>query len=113
MGFTPHIKYNNKSKQAQKQAHDSVRSNLVRLCDTMVEVAKRLSPYDTGNNRDSIAFEEDPGLTFRVFTAAGYGAYLELGTRRMPARPYFAPAFQTADRELKSRTGKSWEQITR
>jgi hypothetical protein len=36
----------------------------------------------------------------RAYTESGYGAYLELGTSRMAARPYFAPAFRIAAAEL-------------
>lgn len=32
----------------------------------------------------------------RVVTACGYGAYVELGTTKMPARPYILPAVDAA-----------------
>jgi hypothetical protein len=33
---------------------------------------------------------------FRIYTQSGYGAYIELGTQSMLARPYIAPAFNEA-----------------
>lgn len=33
---------------------------------------------------------------FRIYTQSGYGGWLELGTKRMAARPYIMPAFQEA-----------------
>jgi HK97 gp10 family phage protein len=72
--------------------------------------AKRLSPVspdnpkivgtkyrDTGHNRRSIdaTVEDTPnGPQAELFTQSGYGGYLEVGTSRMPARPYIWPAFQ-------------------
>lgn len=61
---------------------------------------KDLSPYETGHNRDSVRMEpatpnlEDPHLTVTVQTESGYGGWLEVGTARMAARPYFAPAYE-------------------
>lgn len=71
-----------------------------------------LSPFDTGNNKRSIGVKTGGQLRsafararqdykhlgvqaedYYVLTTSGYGGYLELGTSRMPARPYFAPAF--------------------
>lgn len=51
---------------------------------------------DTGHNRRSIDTEvkEVPnGVTAELFTQSGYGGHLEIGTSRMPARPYLYPAF--------------------
>ena len=70
------------------------------LADTMSAIAKRKTPVDTGNNRDSIATESSTTSTgrpvARVFTQSGYGGWLEIGTSRMPARPYMAPAYNEA-----------------
>ena len=49
------------------------------------------SPVLTGNNRRSIAFEVKQ-LEGTIYSTSGYGGYLETGTTRMPARPYFKPA---------------------
>lgn len=45
----------------------------------------------TGNNSRSIRFEAK-GLSGSVYSTSGYGGYLETGTVRMPAFPYFKPA---------------------
>lgn len=52
---------------------------------------------DHGTNRNSIdtAVEQTPeGVRAAIFTESGHGGYLELGTRKMPARPYLGPAVQ-------------------
>ena len=68
------------------------------LRDTVVAITRQTkqsppvgSPRLTGNNARSIDFDVK-GLTGRVFSTSGYGGFLEVGTARMPARPYFKPA---------------------
>ena len=64
------------------------------LKDTIVEIANdaiKGSPVLTGNNRRSIKYEAK-GLTASTFSTSGYGGYLETGTSRAPAFPYFRPA---------------------
>lgn len=62
--------------------------------DTVVLIANdsiRGSPFKTSNNRRSIKYEVK-GLTGSIFSTSGYGGYLETGTVKMAARPYFKPA---------------------
>ncbi|MBI5092233.1 MAG: hypothetical protein HZB26_07265 [Candidatus Hydrogenedentes bacterium] len=40
-------------------------------------------------------------IGFRVYTQSGYGGWLEVGTKRMDARPYIAPGFEKAVNDLK------------
>jgi len=64
------------------------------LRDTIIEItndAIKGSPVLTGNNRRSIAFEAKE-LTAATFSTSGYGGFLETGTSRMGAQPYFKPA---------------------
>ncbi|MDD5081777.1 MAG: hypothetical protein PHU08_00245 [Dehalococcoidales bacterium] len=76
--------------------------------DTVVEVANDAihhSPRDTGNNMRSIMYESSGSqgtgtegivattkIGGAVYGTSGYSGYLETGTRRMAARPYFKPA---------------------
>lgn len=70
---------------------------------------------DTGTLRASIRAIVDPhGLTGRVVVGAEYGAYVEYGTVRAPAYPYFTPAIEhvkpahlEACRQLASMAGVS------
>lgn len=52
------------------------------------------------HNRDSIKIEKADHLKYVVRTETGYGGFLELGTSKMPARPYLAPAFKEAKAEF-------------
>ena len=51
-------------------------------------LAKVYAPVDTGNLMNSIAAEPVRKLTWRVTANADYAIYVEMGTRRMTARPF-------------------------
>lgn len=79
-----------------------IAANRLAMRDTVVEVAGDVvkgSPWLTGNNARSIAYEVGPGGEFAkedlegaVYSTSGYGGFLETGTWKMKARPYFKPA---------------------
>lgn len=53
--------------------------------------AKDLCPVDTGRLRGSITHTTDGSAAY-IGTNVTYGKYVELGTARMAAQPYLAPA---------------------
>ena len=77
--------------------------------DVMVEVAKEGSPRLTGHNASSVWQKYHGNLTWQVGTASGYGAYLELGTKHMPARPYFLPAAEAARHNVEASGKGAWQ----
>lgn len=92
------------------------------LRDTIVAIqsdAIKQSPVDTGHNRRSIASEvsgmgtvevgedaepervvDDTQNEAAVYSTSGYGGYLETGTRKMSAKPYFRPSLDMHKEEL-------------
>lgn len=56
--------------------------------------AKMLAPVDTGFLRSSIQADDVSGITWRVNVWAEYGPFVELGTSRMRAQPFLAPAVE-------------------
>ena len=65
--------------------------------------AKQLCPVDTGYLRNSITnATEDNGHTVVIGTSVEYAPYVELGTRRMKARPYLRPAIENHKDEYKA-----------
>ena len=77
--------------------------------DTMVEVAKMKSPRLTGHNASSIWSKKAGHLYWNIGTASNYGAHLELGTQRMPGRPYFLPAAEEARRAVAESSAGDWQ----
>ena len=62
-----------------------------------------ICPRDTGNLANSITLESaDNGFTAEVEPHTDYAAYVEYGTRFMPAQPYMRPAFIQESARFKS-----------
>lgn len=87
------------SPNAFRQMFELSRKQVRDFSEVMTDIAKTIVPVDTGNLKSSIDFREistPRQVVFIVFTQTGYGAYVELGTSRMRAQPYLAPAFNRA-----------------
>lgn len=99
------IKLNLKTKEAQDKVEKASQKALKNIVVDIANDAIKGSPVLTGHNRRSIMFEVGPGgevakkeLEGAVYSTSGYGGFLETGTVKMPARPYFKPAL---DRNIK------------
>ena len=61
----------------------------------MTNNAQRLAPVDTGRLAGSINLTlEDDGMTAAVRDGVNYGAYVNFGTRFMPAQPFMTSSLQ-------------------
>lgn len=97
MKITYDIKLNLKTKEAQAKIEKAGQKALKNVVVDIASDAIHDSPFLSGYNRRSIMFEVED-LTGAIYSTSGYGGYLETGTSRMPARPYFKPAL---DRNIK------------
>lgn len=102
---------NDRSRQALAEINRLSNTALAEFAETTVEIAKRIhsqkrSSEATGNLGDSIASDNPSRRRFRVFTAVGYGGYQELGTSKMQAKPFLAPAIGATIREFQD--GDKW-----
>lgn len=93
------VKLNLDTNKAIRMIQRLVHEEFVSLCENVTELAKDKTPYDTGTNRASITWDESE-KQFRVYTQSGYGAYLELGTSKMQAKPYIYPAFEESKKDF-------------
>ena len=87
----------------KKTATKRARFTLKDFAEYMSGQARENHPYQdrSANNTGSITFGPITGTeSFRVFTESGYGGYLEIGTKRMRAFPYFRPAFDKAAKRM-------------
>ena len=64
---------------------------------SMQSEARDNAPVDTGTLVKSIQFRMQ-GPMARVEVKAGYGGFVEFGTTRMRAQPFFTPAFAKASK---------------
>ena len=80
-----------------------------KFAEVMVEEAKAGTPYLTGNNRREIAILSGSNGSYAIGTMSGYGGYLEFGTKRMAARPYFLPAADAARKSIESTSPGDWQ----
>lgn len=67
----------------------------------MEDLGKDLAPVRTGDLRDSIKHEVDPGsLSLTFGNAVLYGGFVEFGTSRMAARSHIRPALEANQQKL-------------
>jgi HK97 gp10 family phage protein len=69
--------------------------------------AKTKAPVDTGRLKNSIHTEPRGEYSRWVGTNVEYAVFVEFGTRKMSARPYFYPSVQEVIPEFKKRLEKA------
>jgi len=74
------------------------------VAQEIVEVARDNVPRKSGTLARSIEFVEVGDGLYIVRTRTGYGGFVELGTFRMAARPYMAPATQQVLKRVLNKT---------
>ena len=116
MKITAKWKLNLKSAEVQdkvkKATQLGMRDTVVEIHGDAIKNAKAVGAWLTGHNARSIASEvsgmagttskgedaepvrvvDDSKMEGAVYSTSGYGGYIETGTVKMPARPYFKPA---------------------
>ena len=89
---------NLKTKEVVDKVKGAGKKALLVTATAIANDAIQLSPVNTGNNRRSIKYEVGPGEVAKseneaaIYSTSGYGGYLETGTVKMAAKPYFKPA---------------------
>lgn len=85
------VDVNLKTKEVQDKVNKATEKALRGVVVDIANDTIKGSPVLTGNNRRSIRFEAK-GLEGAIYSTSGYGGFLETGTVRRPATPYFKPA---------------------
>lgn len=115
-----------------KAVKDEIRKALSKSADEMVALAKSLVPVDRGALRDSIGWTYGAAprgsiqlasasigeLTVTIYAGndeAYYARWVEFGTVKMSAQPYFFPSFRALRKRARSRiarqTNKAMKQV--
>lgn len=90
----------------RRQVEQHVADRLERAGTEGVRVAKSLVPVRSGRTRDSIGYTVNrASLTLQIYAGTPWALFIELGTRRMPARPFLRPALNAAGRAFGSSGG--------
>lgn len=107
---------------------DEIKRAMETSADEIVALAKNLVPVDKGDLKDSIGWtwgkvpkgamtlgtvqanEVDSGFTITIFAGnseAYYSRWVEFGTQKMAAQPYFYPSYRALRRRSKSRVTRA------
>lgn len=107
---------------------DEIKRAMETSADEIVALAKNLVPVDKGDLKDSIGWtwgkapkgamtlgtvqsnEVDSGFTITIFAGnseAYYSRFVEFGTQKMAAQPYFYPSYRALRRRSKSRVTRA------
>jgi len=102
------VKVIDNTAKALRQMEQATEREFRLYTDDIVETAQTPwppgAPFKFGNLRDSIAIlGELLKGTLRVVTRTGYGAYVELGTAFMAARPFLLNSIQKASENFLKR----------
>ncbi len=116
MKITTDWKLNIKDKEVEKKVRDAdkkaVKTVVVKIANDAIKNAPPPPKFgttymSTGHNKRSIKFEVGPGQEIAqkegegaIYSTSGYGGYLEIGTVKMEARPYFRPALDKHMKDL-------------
>lgn len=85
--------YKDNTDEVLKGLSDAVERALTRIGLAAEGYAKKKCPVDTGNLRNSITHEVvQSDKAVYIGTNVEYAAYVELGTTRTKAKPFFRPA---------------------
>ena len=116
MKLTTDWTLNIKSKEVEDKVKRATKQGLKDVITDIANDAIKNAPpppkfgttyMSTGHNARSIKFEVGPGgevakgeLEGAVYSTSGYGGFLETGTVKMAARPYFKPALDKNAKNL-------------
>ena len=79
------------TKEVEDKVQNAYSKSLKEVVVLIANAVIKGSPVLTGNNKRSIEYKSDD-KSGQINSTSGYGGYLETGTSKMAARPYFRPA---------------------
>lgn len=92
---------------AASELDSAIMAELIRAANDMVSIAKGMTPVRSGELAGSYRIEADPAaLSVRVFAGGGeqfYARFIEFGTVKMKAEPFFWPAYRAIAKGLEER----------
>lgn len=89
-----------------KQARVATEAELQKSSLRIERAAKVKAPVDTGAMKNAIFSAKHGNLTYKVTSPQFYSVYVELGTRKMAAKPFLRPAIDAERPKLISNLRK-------
>ena len=89
-----------------RRLSDLIDGKVLEFGEDVLKQAQEYAPYLTGTLQRTLSIRKVGANNAELRSNCGYGAYVELGTSRMSAQPYFAPAIADALNALQS--GGEW-----
>ena len=100
MAVTSDVKIQSNKQEVLNHLPDAIEAALEAIGLTAESYAKENCPVDTGRLRNSITHAVEGDAVY-IGTNVEYAPYVELGTSRMPARPFLGPAAENHGEEYK------------
>jgi len=96
----------------RKEAPSEVRGSLQKSGIELAAMQRRLVPVDEGDTKESIRVMQLALPKIGVLVIAGsakafYARWVEFGTQKTPAQPFFWPAYRALRKKIKKRTRKA------
>lgn len=93
------------------QAPRAAKEALLQTAADIVDMAKQLSPVDTGALRQSYGAVPIDSNTVHIGSDKEYAPYVEYGTSKMGAQPHLTPAFLQNEETFKQRLKEAAERM--
>jgi hypothetical protein len=100
---------NSRIPQIRQRMHRAMGVGLHRAADTHVAVAQQIAPRDTGLMADTthkepeeLQMSDASSVRVEVIAPQPYSGFVEFGTVRQEAQPWFLPSFETAKAQYKA-----------
>lgn len=94
--------FTSRLEQAADALAQGITDALNSAADAFVNDAQASAPVDTGYLRDHIQITISSDTEIVIESEAGYSGFVEFGTFKMSAQPYFFQAADTARQELEA-----------
>jgi HK97 gp10 family phage protein len=84
---------------------------IMRVADRVLQTSNVLVPVRTGFLKSTLGVRQDSNFQVTLYAAAPYAAYVEFGTRKMPARLFMTNALQQHQAEFPQEIANALTQL--
>lgn len=89
------VRLNREIDKLKKKVRESISAGVSLSADAVKKEIRNRAPSDTGELRDSIKTAKN-GTVVSVYSDSDHAGFVEFGTSKMAAKPFFRPAIDTS-----------------